>query len=298
MSLILLDWSDNHEVDLVGYNIYRSTTSGSGYVKLNSTPLTSSDYIDPNVSGNTIYYYIVTAIDTGNLESVPSAEVSAALSHPAMGTGAILREWWLNIPGEAVSNLFNNANYPSNPSGRQLITKLEGPVNWADDYGTRIYGYLNPVTSGNYVFWIAGENESRLYLSTNSSPYNIAIIASVPDLTGYQEWNMYPEQQSPPVWLVAGQNYYIMVIHKAGTGGDHVSVAWEGPGISQQIIDGIYLSPCCLKFIDFSDFANQWGRTDCDASNDWCSGTDFSRDGSVGIDDIAAFAEGWLVGPI
>ena len=57
---------------MAGYNIYRSTTSGSGYVKLNSSLLTASDYIDPNVSGGTTYYYVVTAVDTGNLESVYS----------------------------------------------------------------------------------------------------------------------------------------------------------------------------------------------------------------------------------
>ena len=28
---VALDWDDNAEADLVGYNIYRSTVSGSGY---------------------------------------------------------------------------------------------------------------------------------------------------------------------------------------------------------------------------------------------------------------------------
>ncbi len=87
-----------------------------------------------------------------------------------------------------------------------------------------------------------------------------------------------------------------MVVHKAAAGNDNIAVAWEGPGISQQVIDGIYLSPCCLEFVDFAGFAGQWSRTDCNADNDWCSGADFDRDGTVDIDDLMSFADGWLVG--
>jgi hypothetical protein len=86
------------------------------------------------------------------------------------------------------------------------------------------------------------------------------------------------------------------VQHKASVGDDNIAVAWEGPGISRQVIDGIYLSPCCLKFVDFTRFADQWNRTDCDATNEWCSGSDFNRDGAVSIDDLAAFADAWLIG--
>jgi len=291
---IVLDWINSTELDLAGYNVYRSTTSGSGYVKLNSSLLTSSDYIDANVSNETTYYYVVTAVDIGGLESEYSSEVSAAPSNPASGTGAILRQWWLDIPGSSLDDFLNNQNYPYNPSGRQLITKLEGPVNWADDYGTFIRGYLNPVTSGNYTFWVASNASSELYLSTDTNPYNSQLIGYVSDFTDYHEWYKYPEQQSSYISLVAGQKYFIMVLHKADTGDDNISVAWQGPGIDQQVIDGIYLSPCCLQFADFAELAAQWNRTDCDAGNDWCSGSDFNRDGTVGIDDLASFAEGWL----
>ncbi|MGD1041576.1 MAG: cellulase family glycosylhydrolase [Sedimentisphaerales bacterium] len=294
IGIVLLNWNNNTEPDLAGYNVYRSTTSGSGYVKLNSSLLTSSDYTDTNVVNGITYYYVVTAVDTAGLESVNSGEVSATPSTPAIGTGAILRQWWLDIPGSSVDDLLNNPNYPYNPNGRQLITKLEGPVNWADDYGTLLRGYLNPVTSANYTFWISSNASSELYLSTDTDPYNIQLIGYVSDFTDYHEWYKYPEQQSSPISLVAGQKYFIMAVHKASTDNDNIAVAWQGPGISQQVIDGIYLSPCCLQFADFAELAAQWNRTDCDISNDWCSGGDFNRDGTVGIDDLASFAEGWL----
>ncbi len=61
--------------------------------------------------------------------------------------------------------------------------------------------------------------------------------------TNSREWNKYSTQQSTTINLVAGQKYYIEVLHKEGTGGDNVAVAWQGPGITQQVIAGSYLSP-------------------------------------------------------
>jgi hypothetical protein len=48
------------------------------------------------------------------------------------------------------------------------------------------------------------------------------------------------------------------------------------------------------NFIDFAGFAKQWGRTNCSASNVWCSGADFYQDGSVLFDDLQAFVDDWL----
>ena len=281
---VWLDWNNNGESDLAGYNVYRSTTSGSGYAKQNSSLLTSSDYNDPNVSNGTTYYYVVTAVDTVGLESGYSSEVSATPNYPSTGTGAILREWWTDIPGTAVSDLTSNVNYPDNSTGRELITKLEGPTNWADNYGTRVRGYVVPPADGNYTFWIASDANSELWLSTDNNPANAVLIAYIPG-----------NSQSSPKSLVAGQKYYVEVLHKAGTGNDNISVFWQGPGISQQVIDGLYLSACCLDFRDFADLAQQWNRNDCNAGNNWCSGADRDRDGNVGIDDLHTFAEEWLL---
>ncbi|MBN1788384.1 MAG: carbohydrate-binding protein [Sedimentisphaerales bacterium] len=77
ISTILLDWADNNEPDLTGYNLYRSTTSGSGYSKLNVSPLTDSNYTDSSFTYLTTYYYVVTAVDTSENESSNSVEAFA-----------------------------------------------------------------------------------------------------------------------------------------------------------------------------------------------------------------------------
>ncbi|MGA2069846.1 MAG: polysaccharide deacetylase family protein [Sedimentisphaerales bacterium] len=77
---ISLDWDDNNEADLAGYNVYRSAISGSGYTKLNSSLLSSSNYDDNDIPHDTNYYYVVTAVDTNLIESLYSSEV---LGHAA-----------------------------------------------------------------------------------------------------------------------------------------------------------------------------------------------------------------------
>lgn len=159
------------------------------------------------------------------------------------GTGIILREWWTGISGSAVSDLTSNVNYPNHPNGSEQLRLLEGPSNCADNYGTRFRGYVHPVTSGDYTFWIASNNNSELWLSTDSNPANVSLIASVSHFTVPRQWDRYPGQQSSLISLTAGQKYYIEVLHKENAGSDNIAVAWQGPGLSQQVIEGVYLSP-------------------------------------------------------
>ena len=70
-----MNWNDNSEYDLAGYNVYRSTTSGGPYTKLNrftgkQSLITSTSMLPIG----TTYYYVVTAVDTVANESYASNE--------------------------------------------------------------------------------------------------------------------------------------------------------------------------------------------------------------------------------
>jgi fibronectin type 3 domain-containing protein len=91
---VALNWNDNGEGDLAGYNVYRSTTNGGPYTKVNGSLLTSSAYTNTSLSNGTTYYYVVTAVDTGNLESGNSAQVFATPTAPATCT------WWQRLFGQ------------------------------------------------------------------------------------------------------------------------------------------------------------------------------------------------------
>lgn len=72
---VALSWS-GAVTGVKGFNAYVSTVAGGPFVKLTSTPLTSPTYTDTDVQSGT-YYYVVTAVNASNQESLYSSEVTA-----------------------------------------------------------------------------------------------------------------------------------------------------------------------------------------------------------------------------
>ncbi|HEY0029875.1 MAG TPA: PQQ-dependent sugar dehydrogenase [Bacteroidia bacterium] len=155
-------------------------------------------------------------------------------------TGKITRDYWSNVYGTSVNDVPVNTA----PTSTSLLTIFEGPINAGDHYGSRIRGYICPPATGNYIFWIASDNASELWLSTNSSPGSKVKIASVPSYTLSRQWTKYPSQKSVAIYLTAGTKYYIESIHREGDQGDHIAVGWQLPnGTMERPIPGSRLSP-------------------------------------------------------
>jgi hypothetical protein len=209
------------------------------------------------------------------------------------GTNKALREVWTGISGTSVSSLTSNVNYPYNPTSKILEHSFEGPTGWTDNYGTRIRGYLHPVTTGTYYFYIASDDASELWLSTDDNPANAVKICQVSNWVNAYQWDGSPEQKSSAKTLVAGQFYYIEARHKEGSGSDSIAIGWEGPGIVRQAITGPYLSPYIIAFKEFDIFADRWLNTGCNSGNAWCNGADLTRNGLVTRDDLMQFVEDW-----
>jgi hypothetical protein len=72
-----LSWTSSLSTGIAGYNVYRGATSGGPYVPINSGVVIASTFTDLTVGSGTTYFYVVTTVDTGGLESVFSNEVSA-----------------------------------------------------------------------------------------------------------------------------------------------------------------------------------------------------------------------------
>jgi hypothetical protein len=213
------------------------------------------------------------------------------------GAGKIISEAWGDLTGTEVNDLTSNVNYPDKPTVRVLLTTLEWQTNVGDNYGVRIRGYVHSVADGDYTFWIASADNSELWLSTDADPCHISKIAYVSGWTDQYQWDKYPQQESAPISMVGDRKYYIEVLYKAGSGSfDNLAVAWERPGVSREVIDGRFMSPCCFDFRDFAGFAVYWHENQCEAANSWCYGADFDNDGTVLFDDLKAFVEGWLAG--
>ncbi|MGL1888879.1 MAG: cellulase family glycosylhydrolase [Reichenbachiella sp.] len=219
------------------------TTNPSGNTHVSGTNITLTATPDAGWLFNGWNGDVVNSSNPLTINITDNVNVSANfIEVNAGGSGSILREYWSNITGTGISDLTGNTNYPNNPSGSDQITTFEGPINWANNYGSRIRGYVHPPVSGSYTFWISGDDNTDLYLSTNDNKANAERVAYVSGWTSSQQWDKFTTQ-AVTVNLVSGQKYYIEVLHKEGTGGDNVAVAWQGPGISQSVIDGVYLSP-------------------------------------------------------
>ena len=77
---VILTWTASTTSGVVGYDVYRGTTSGGPYpTQLNSTPINGTTYTDETVQAGQTYYYVVTAVASDGIKSAYSNQVSATV---------------------------------------------------------------------------------------------------------------------------------------------------------------------------------------------------------------------------
>ena len=224
------------------------------------------------------------------------------------GSAGLLNEWWTDVPGNKSDDLINHSDYPDVPSGSRIISEFQGVLNWNDNYGSRVRGFIVPPTDGDYTFWLAADDWAQLSIGSSALDNQTQIIASVLGWSYPFEWDKYPSQQSPAVTLKAGHKYYVELIHKEATGDDHFAVAWQGPGFSQQVIANEYLIPWpwhkktqgeltgnnIVNREDFTIFTDHWLETDCLLPLT----LDFNGDCTINMVDYGVFTRNWLTSEI
>jgi hypothetical protein len=75
---VALTWNASTST-VSGYNVYRSTVSGSSYVRINSSLDAALSFTDATVQNGITYYYVTTAVDASGSESAFSNEVPAVI---------------------------------------------------------------------------------------------------------------------------------------------------------------------------------------------------------------------------
>jgi signal transduction histidine kinase len=139
-------------------------------------------------------------------------------------------------------------DYPYRPSGWEIRKSFDTPTNWGEYHLTRMRGYLQPPVTGNYRFWIASDNSSELWLSTDANPAKARRIASVVrfGFVNPHEWSKYPSQRSELIPLKAGEVYYLEALAEQTDQAENLSVAWQVPPADESpinVIEGHYLAP-------------------------------------------------------
>ena len=170
----------------------------------------------------------------------------------AQQVSGLLRDVFLNIPGSSVEDLINDPSFPDRPSSTDVIGDFLEVQDQFDPFtgsfinyfGQRLTGYILPPTTGSYTFWIASDDASALYLSTDDSPSHKVEIAHASSWTNFRDWTSEPSQTSDSINLQAGRRYYIEVLMKQDTSDNHVSVRWQLPsGVLEEPIPASRLLP-------------------------------------------------------
>jgi len=152
---------------------------------------------------------------------------------------------YVEVPGTTVQSLFqapNSATFPNNPwfflpyvelmnSGIPvppptfIATTGGNPQNSA----TMVRGFIEPPQTGLYTFWVNGNVDAELYLSTNHTPGGKTRIAYTSGITGVGEWGRNLTQKSARINLVKGNQYFFELIQKSSGTGGHAQMGWWLP---------------------------------------------------------------------
>ncbi|MBC7784592.1 MAG: DNRLRE domain-containing protein, partial [Burkholderiales bacterium] len=103
---IALNWADNADGNVTGYNVYRGTAVDGPFIKVNDAPVGVSDYLDAAAPVGTTSYYVIRAVNYHGQESAQSQVASATRT----------------AGGPAVPNAPSNAVATANGSASIVLT--------------------------------------------------------------------------------------------------------------------------------------------------------------------------------
>jgi len=78
---VSLGWNASTSA-VVGYNVYRGSTSGGPYARINPVLGAGTNYLDNSVQGGKTYYYVSTAVGATGVESGYSTQIRAIIPSP------------------------------------------------------------------------------------------------------------------------------------------------------------------------------------------------------------------------
>jgi hypothetical protein len=302
-SEVALNWNANTEGDIAGYNVYRSTTPGGGYVLLNGTLLSNPEYTDETAANFTMYCYVVTAVDLDTLESGYSDEVKAI---PNDGTfvplhGADFESGfgdWVNISGD------DTHDWTRDSGG--TLTPNTGPVAGAD--GSIWYLYLetspggaasggdtaileSPVINGykrvlTFYYHMYGTDIGTL----NVDVYDGAWHEGVWSLSGQQQTSS-NEAYRQVILDLSGYRGPIQLRFRAvAAGGPRGDMAIDEITVSGRLLYGDMNTDNIVDASDLPDFISYWLQNDCDY--------DLDGDCIITLNEFTEFARNWLDGSL
>ena len=218
--------------------------AGETQSSFTTAPLTSTD--------NGAIFHVVA---TDGARSVTSSNAVVTVGTLVPVANSLFRELWND---DALTRPeVEDPGFATPPDVSDTLPVFETPTNISDNYVQRVSGLFIPAVSGNYVFFIAADDQGDLFLSTDSNPANKRLIAQETGWSGVRNWNgvggagggldatqsiaqkrsdgfrVDPlDTTTPPpftngIALVAGTSYYIEAVQEEGGGGDNMAVTFK-----------------------------------------------------------------------
>ena len=244
------------------YEWHKATTAipGATNDSYKLPPITAAD--------NGATYYVVVSNNVNTVQS-SNAVITVGSLVPVPG---VKEELWYGALRDAVEA----GTQDSVPTDRLLVlTKFEVPDEQGDDFAERVTALFKAPVTGDHVFFIASDDDSDLFVSTDSTPLKKQMVAQEVDWCGDRNWTgndggtgnfqlqqkrsdqWVPDPTMPPasppfangISLTNGSTYYIEAVHHEGGGGDNLAVTFKlkndpdpAPGAATAI-SGFLLAP-------------------------------------------------------
>ncbi|HEX5221599.1 MAG TPA: LamG-like jellyroll fold domain-containing protein [Verrucomicrobiae bacterium] len=227
--------------------------SGSSTITGNYTVSGGATVSAVTLSANNLSAYLATSgLVPGQKYTVNVSGISDQAQTPNVMLPAVATAWapvlsqglnwdfYPNIPN-GIFNLVSSPFYPVAPytnvnfaafdsgpfTGGDLNNKPGFPNPLGENYGCSLSGWITPTVTTNYYFYIASDDASELFLSTDADPANAVSIAVELDCCdGFLEPGT-DSATSAAIPLTAGVSYFIRALQTEGAGGDYVRVAWK-----------------------------------------------------------------------
>jgi len=194
------------------------TSYSSGSLPATFSLNTSTGLITGNPTSPGVYDIAITATNAnGSGSAILRLNVLQA-------SGGVTREFWQDVPGTLVTDI----PLDTTPTSSSTLTSLSAPSDVADNYGVRIRGFLTAPATGEYKFFLRADEAAEFRLSDDEEPVNAWKRAALTAPVTAVDWS--GAAKSPLLHLVAGQRYYLEILHKESTGTDHLSLGWSKPG--------------------------------------------------------------------
>lgn len=204
---VSLSWTDNSNNE-TGFEIYRSTSVDGGFETIGVAPANSTSYIDSTLSAGTTYYYKIKAIGEFG---------ESGFDRDGAGIGYEYYE-------VAVNNLPDFNTLTPVKTGRNPVISI-APRLRNDNFAFKFSGIINIPTAGDYTFYTASDDGSRLYIDGFDAAH---MVVDNDGLHGTVE-------RSGTVNLSAGPHTIYVTFFEQG-GGEVLETYISGPGLNKQSI--------------------------------------------------------------